>query len=202
VIGPEGWLRSILHPKRGIGQLLVLSLLLAVAVPLVRRALHEPEGVDRLESGTELLFVFVGSSTCGATEAPGFTELVGVIRERLAAQARSEDYQFVTVGVALDWSIPAGLGFLEEFGPFDEIMTGRSWLNAGGVRYMWRDLPGEPACPSVLVTTRQVVVDRMSITVSEETLHLRKVGVTEIEAWADLGFPMFGKMKPPSGDGR
>jgi hypothetical protein len=114
--------------------------------------------------------------------------------------AQGEKQSFVSLGVALDWSIRDGLEFLGEFGPFDEVMVGRSWLNSGGVRYMWRDIPGEPVCPSIIGTTRQVDVTQTAITVSEEELLLRKVGLTEIEQWGDLGFPLPGAVVA-GGDG-
>ena len=77
---------------------------------------------------------------------------------------------------------------LEEFGPFNEILVGRGWLNTGAVRYIWEDIRGAAAIPQVVVTTRGVVSDRV-IEVGGEELVVRKAGARQIADWSSLAFP-------------
>lgn len=141
-------------------------------------------GSRQLNTGTELLVVFVGSLNCGATRAPGLTEAMTTLRARIAREAALEGKEVVHVGVATDWSIQDGLRFLTHFGPFDEVVIGRNWLNSGAIRYIWHDFRGTPALPQILVLERPVQVDSTVISVGSERLLARKVGSIEIVAWA------------------
>lgn len=79
----------------------------------------------RPQAGTELLAIFVASSTCGAAQYPGLKDALHRIRMRLSAEAEREQKRLVSVGVALDHDPWLGIAFLEDFGPFDEVLSGR-----------------------------------------------------------------------------
>lgn len=76
------------------------------------------------------------------------------------------------------------------------IMTGRSWLNEGILKYIWNDIPGAAATPQILVVERQV--DGLkpegirNYRLLDEKLIARKVGAKEIQQWFELGAPLQG----------
>jgi hypothetical protein len=88
------------------------------------------------------------------------------------------------MGVSLDWSPSEGAAFLARLGQFDEIASGRNWLNSGAVRYIFRDLPGLSQVPQVIVVERNVRVRPEAIDVGPERLITRKVGLDEMLQWA------------------
>ena len=137
-----------------------------------------------LQSGKQLLVIFIGSSTCGASSRPELAQSFKALRASLASEAKRRDARVTYMGVATDWSIQLGLGFLSKYGPFDQVNVGANWLNNGIISYVWRDIPGQPLLPQVLVVERTVVLKDGFITVSDETLLTRKLGVDEVVAWS------------------
>lgn len=107
------------------------------------------------ESGIDTLLVFLLSSTCAAcTSEPGFSEVIRYKRE-LWSQDRPK-IRFV--GIAVDWSVSAGLDLLYEFGDFDEMSVGEQWSNSAVFQYIWSDSASNAAVPQLLVLQREKVV--------------------------------------------
>ena len=100
------------------------------------------------------------------------------------------------MGIAKDWKVEAGIEHLAKVGAFDEIISGRSWWNHGLSKYVWNDLTGEAATPSILVigrvysSTAQGDGRETSYRVEKERLLSRKVGLKEIYKWNELGAPI------------
>jgi len=145
-----------------------------------------------LPSGPEWTLVYLGASTCAACYLPGVREVVVRAKQGLAAKAGEEGRAFSAHGVALDWSVSDGEKFLGPYGAFDEISVGYSWMNSAAQHFIWKDLPGEPGIPQLILIERQVLQDRHGITVSAERVLERKGGADEIRAWARDGLPVRG----------
>lgn len=140
--------------------------------------------------GDELLLVLIGASFCHAAEAPGFKEALESAKKLVRAQGGERNQQVGVIGVALDWDPAKGLEWLGHFGEFDEIASGRNWLNAGAVKYIWRDIPGSSALPQLIVVRRTVEPSDRTISIGREEVLLRKLGATEIIEWANAGAPV------------
>jgi hypothetical protein len=173
---------------------------LSGAAPRVRISVTEPGAKDayrpamRTLPGQELVFVYIGSSGCSPSNAEFLPAAVEALKLRVAGQARRNGRSFAAVGVARDWDVERGLGHLRKFGRFDEVTTGRNWMNSGVLHYVWEDLPGTAATPQILVVDRRLV-DRNSPEAAEgvirdERLVVRKVGTEEIRRWLEHGAPM------------
>jgi hypothetical protein len=143
-----------------------------------------PRAAGGIKSGDEIVAVFIGGSFCGGSRMPGLREAVERANRDLRARALVEGTRFASVGVALDWSVSDGAKFLAEFGPFDELVIGRNWLNTAVIKYVWRDIPGQAAVPQMVVVRRHVDSDASGIVVSNERLLTRKLGADEIIEWA------------------
>jgi len=141
----------------------------------------------RLEPGPELALIYIGSASCGASNRealPGHVE-----KAKLAVQeaARRSGMRFVAVGVARDLRVEAGLQHLHKFGRFDEVMTGRGWMNIGALKYIYEDHPGLAATPQLLVLERVVHFGKEGTSIANERVLARKVGTSEIETWVKRG---------------
>ncbi|GIW51696.1 MAG: hypothetical protein KatS3mg081_1051 [Gemmatimonadales bacterium] len=138
----------------------------------------------------ELLAVLVISSDCRYDAA--FPNAIERLKVTLARRARATSRTFAAIAVVVDWSPRNAARFIKQFGQFDEILLGRNWLNTGVVRYVWRDLPGPPQVPQVIVVKRRVEVSERSIHVGGEAEVVRKLGTTEILEWVEQNLPMPG----------
>ncbi len=140
-----------------------------------------------LRSGEEIAVIFVGGLFCGAHRSEGFAELIETMKRTLSERAALEGRAFSAIGVALDWKIDEGMEFLSKFGEFDEVIIGRNWLNSAAIRYIWRDEPGLPQIPQVIVLKRHLEVMDEGILVSDDQVLLRKNGVAAIREWIQAG---------------
>jgi hypothetical protein len=143
-----------------------------------------------LRSGKEVVLVFLGASFCGAHRRPGFPQLVEDAKQRVQGQALASDRQFRTHAVSLDWKPDDALEFLRGFGEFDEMSLGGNWVSDGAVRYVWRDMPGEPVVPQIIVVERHIEVAKTSTEVKNERVLKRVMGTDEIEKWVRAGAPL------------
>lgn len=153
------------------------------APPLAQK--YTPSYTSR--SGKELVMVLVGASFCGAQRKAGFPQQVEDAKLAVQRQAAASGRQFSALAVSLDWKTEDALAFLEHFGEWDQMSVGHNWLNEGAIRYVWRDMPGEPALPQILVIERDVEKGEQGIAVRGDRLVKRLLGTAEIEAWVRAG---------------
>lgn len=138
---------------------------------------------NRLQTGTELVGVFIGASTCDASNHPELAEALRLVR---AEVGRRTAYGKVAgwIGVSVDSDLRAGLRFLEGFSQFDEVMAGGGWLNAGANTYLVGDFPGQRAIPQLLLLERDLEVEEGRVVSVQERLVARRVGADAILAFA------------------
>ena len=146
----------------------------------------------RVASGREIIMIFVGSSTCGASQSRELPAALKTVRESLQVRAARTHSKLATLGVALDVQPNEGIQFLKKYDSFDEISVGRSWLNMTATTYIWRDLPGNTSLPQLLVITRPITVRDASIEIGPDELVVRKLGVDGIVNWAKTGVGVAG----------
>jgi hypothetical protein len=143
----------------------------------------------QVRDGDELALAYVGSSSCGPSNRPSLPAAVEHIKQAVQRQAEAQGVGFTSVGIAKDWVVENGLAHLRKYGRFDEVTTGRSWMNAGVLTYVFEDYPGAAATPQVLLVRRTVQTGPMRAVQPGEVL-LRKVGTREITGWSDRGAPV------------
>ena len=103
------------------------------------------------------------------------------LADRLRADTKVDPrLQLMFIGVATDWEFDKGLRFLADYGAFDEVIVGGNWLNSAAVRFIWRDLPGQPAFPQVVLLEREVTVNKTNVTFGPEKVISRFIGIDEI----------------------
>ena len=148
------------------------------------RPVYEPS--VSIESGDEIVLVFIGGSFCNAHNVPGFPDVVETAKLRLQRHAQQGGMQFRAIGVALDWRPADGLAFLARFGEWDEVASGSNWTNDGATKYIWRDIPGDANVPQLLVLRRSVRLGE-AIRVGKEQVVKRILGTTAIQEWVSAG---------------
>ena len=168
---------------------LLLSACIALAPSLGVAQEYVPTGEVR--PGTELVVVFISSSTCVANGDAAFLEAVPRMMASAGASARARSMNPVMIGVAMDNDTRAGVDYLTSFGSFDEVSVGRDWGNALVIDRVWGDPDGPPAIPQVVVMTRTVRSGAGGrIVFEKERVIERFVGPDAIRAWVDGGTPL------------
>lgn len=147
---------------------------------------------------TEILMVYIGSSTCGPSNTPGLDETIERLKLATQSRARGRGLTFATMGIARDRNVGAGLEHLAKFGAFDELSAGRGWYNMGLVKYLYEEVPGTAATPQVLVVQRRVL-GGLTRGYGPERVLARKVGVKEILDWEAAGAPLPKVERPQAG---
>ncbi|MEM1125213.1 MAG: hypothetical protein AAGI71_01085 [Bacteroidota bacterium] len=155
-----------------------------------RPAYEETNGA--LESGSEIVLVYFGMTSCGPCHSPEFKTALEKAKLALKARADKEGRSFATIGVALDWDVAKGFAFLQEAGAFDEIAVGRNWENGAALTHLWRPEGLETrsaAVPAVVVFEREVSVGA-SIVASDPVYLFEAMGVSALTDWLEAGAPL------------
>jgi len=107
-------------------------------------------------------------------------------------RAKSVGRTFVAVGISKDAGTSDGLDHLKEISEsFDEVNTGRGWLNHGLLHFLFVRHLGQAATPQIVMLKRSIVRDATTgYAVTEEEVVLRKVGLQEIANWDASGAPL------------
>jgi hypothetical protein len=176
-----------------------------IPVPTVRVDLRRPfearfESSPLLGSGREFVLVYIGSSTCPWSNNPTLAPVVDSLRAMLLARA-ADTLGFATMGLTQDAKVHAGIEHLMNMGPFDEVSTGRGWMNSAALRYLLLH-SGTLATPQVLVLERTLRQNDPfgHFEVVEEIVRIRRVGLGQIVAWAEAGAPLprfLAPVEPP-----
>ena len=173
----------------GVLMLISATTILTIAV-MGRREARDRPARGMLQDGTELVAVLAVASTCGFSTSPALPAAVAEATTALAKQAEQEGKHFVYVGVGLDDDPVEGFRFLRHFGPFDEVLVGRGWLNMGSMAFMIRGIPGSLATPQLIVIERDIVAEENSISVTPDRIIRRYVGLDAIrQVQQDLKLP-------------
>jgi hypothetical protein len=107
-------------------------------------------------------------------------EALGALRKRAA----SRNQRLVLLGVSTDESPEIGVKWLERYGSFDALSVGHGWLNPSAVQYVWRDSPGQPALPQLVIVNREIEVGEVGINIGPDSVVKRVLGAEEIKKWA------------------
>jgi len=108
-------------------------------------------------SHEEVVVVLVVSALCGASNDPRLPQAWRAIVAAETEVASGSAYGFRVIGSAIGNPAGAGVSFLEGFGPFDEVTSGRGWEAIGGMMFLFGDLVGPSAVPQVVKIRRTVV---------------------------------------------
>lgn len=124
-----------------------------------RNPLRSTGSIHEVESGFQLLLVYVGRSDCRWCNDASLPKLLETARQRMSAVAADLGIGFATVGVAVDAPPEVGFDHLSEVGGFDQIAAGYGWGNDLALKYLWTDDATFPiATPTLFVFRRKITV--------------------------------------------
>jgi len=144
--------------------------------------------VYRQDEGTQLVLLFVGSSSCPWSNDPVLPQAIETLKLRLAEFSHAHGFGFRAIGVAKDWNLESGVRHLTRFGAFDEVSIGSNWTNTVLLDHLWeRGITA--STPSISLFRQDLVLRGDSLGVSslfreERALLLVRRGLSEILALA------------------
>lgn len=140
--------------------------------------------------GTELVVVYFGGSTCGWCYTDEAKTAVRAAVLALRDRAHAEGKAFAYVGVANDWDLEAGLDFLRDSGPFDEVVVGRNWFNQASAAHLFMNPGASAALPTVVVYEQDITTGERGPVFGGERYLAAVSGGPDLAAWAEAGAPI------------
>lgn len=163
----------------------------AVANSRLTYAIAAAEPNDTL---SELLIVYIGSTTCSWSNAPELATSFRVIVDSLRQRAAAEGLFASVIGVDLDARVGREMQHLAHLGPFDQLSLGGGFANELGLQATWGDFAGPSGTPTPQVIVLRRGLRKVSrrgeplvLRVDRPDVIARHVGLSEILAWVDGG---------------
>ncbi len=113
---------------------------------------YEPR--NQIENPQEIVMIYLTSTSCGLCTNDKLIAYVINIKNEIGDIIREKGYDLMTIGVAINWYVENGYNHLQEYGTFDEIIVGNSWMGTGTLKYLFDDYPGSPTIPQIIFTKR------------------------------------------------
>jgi hypothetical protein len=151
---------------------------------------------DALPQGREVSAYIIGASTCVHSNRPDVLEALRHALPMLARNAAASRRAFSATGVAVEWGVEAGLGYLTKLGPLDQVVAGRNWVNDAVVATIWQVPDAPPETPQVILVERTVRPGADRIEVSAPRILGRVIGPDAILAWVARGAPIESAPSP------
>lgn len=146
------------------------------------------ERQTQIASGVQWAAVTIVAHSCGACRSDSIRDALAGIGPALRRQLAGGNVD--VIGVVVDPSVDDGISILREIGGYDEVHAGNNWLNSLAIEYLWRDQPGRPAVPQVVLIRRHIRAVGSTVVVSSDTVIDRYVGGAELIPWAAAGYPL------------
>jgi len=194
--------KDIFSLKNGFFALLFISV--GYFLPEMYQSLRFTSKDNNLETDTaisttqgqyELVLIYIGCSTCGASNVEGLPDSFIKIKEFLNNRADKYGYAFHTIGISKDEKIKDELMHLSKYGNMNEIIVGNDWSNTGILKYIYNDFPGPASIPQIIVAKRKFrAISNYSQTfyraIEDEAVLMRKIGPDEIKEYAENKAPI------------
>lgn len=135
--------------------------------------------------GKEIGLVLLVSPSCSGSNDPRLPDAWSDAVERVQNEAERTGARVSLTALSFAAQPERGITFLERFGSFHEVVSGRGWEGMGARVYVYGDLGGPPAVPQIAVVQRNIdyAPDGGPPVFSNERVRERYVGVPDILRW-------------------
>lgn len=166
----------------------VLLFLVGMYLGLDKNKQNDLTAINRssIPSGTYVRLVFIGSSSCFYSNNPDTHRMVRVIKSELEKMLVEESIHFISTGLSFDHSHTNAVDYLQETGPYDELLVGGGAFNLGMIHYA----SGSSLTPMLLLFVESYDTEPIGLNYSNFTDSQRLLksytGQYEIEEFYDL----------------
>ena len=131
----------------------------------------------------ELVLVYIGGYSCGFCNDPEFKAVLSRFKLAIAELAQAEHRKLRTIGVSNDWDVDAGLQFLRDCGPWNELVVGNNWYNSAVIEHVWNLPDVSGAIPQVIVFERSFLMTGRRMVPGTKRYLIRLIGKHEVSEW-------------------
>lgn len=123
---------------------------------------------------------------CGPCSDPRLPPAWSRIVEKVRTDPIRRGAQITLTGISVSSTVESGLNFLERFGSFHEVISGRGWDNLGVMKFASGDMAGPHSVPQVVIYEREILENPHSSSVifRDERVLQRHIGSDAIKRWA------------------
>lgn len=142
----------------GVILLFILSAFISYFImkPIEQNSYHNPAILK--ETANELVLIYIGSSTCGASNDLELPLVLKDLSKKLSVMAHEKGYDYMTIGISSEQDIENGISHLEFTGiEYDEIAIGNGLGNLALQEYMWKQYKDNTSSglPQIIVLQRE-----------------------------------------------
>lgn len=101
----------------------------------------------------EYVLIYIGSSRCTYSNDPKIYRAVKDIKYQLSNISKENNAGFHSIGISAELNPNEGIQHLDNFGNFNEIISGAGWNSTGVVNYLQK-YSQDYATPSIIVTEK------------------------------------------------
>ena len=177
------WYIVMRHMKSSIVVLLVMFLCMSSAFAQDTTYVPHYDAPD----GEEIVLIYIGAYNCGPCHSPEIKNALSRLKILLKERINARGQDFATMGIALDWKVDVGYGYLSEVGPWDEIIVGKNWTNLGASTFIWKEADTLAAMPQIVIARRDVDFGDQGAWVSDYEVVAHHMNIVE---WYEQGAPL------------
>lgn len=136
----------------------------------------------------EIILIYIGSSRCKFSNSKKLYKSVDAIKSLINDKATKNNVGFTTIGIAAELHPTSGINHLNNFGYFDEVISGNGWSNNGIIKYAG-EMGVEASTPQIILTYRRYSESRRFNIIEEKIVSSLK-GERQILNWHEKGAPL------------
>lgn len=146
-------------------------------------------GTSPARNRGELVLVYIGKSTCAASNDPTTAAAFSAMSKLVDSISRSDSIVARRIAIIPELSTKSGLKHASRVSEFDEISVGSGWSNTALREFVTGDFPGAPATPQVALILRlptDAKGDSLPLRwAMRETQVVRFVGADKLAKWLE-----------------
>jgi hypothetical protein len=151
---------------------------------------------DAIESNnTELRFIYLTNSSCNFSSNEDVIYAINSLNDLIEEKANGYGISFSSLIISVDENSYVGIDHISKYDSFDEISTGKGWLNTNVIDLFEDQTVSFKIVPQILVTVRifsskEFNNSKHLISFQKEKFLIRKIGKPEIIDWYKKGAPL------------
>lgn len=152
----------------------------------VAREQAVPSEIEPVRSEV-VVMVVITKSSCSACNSPEFKRSIQSIADELRSSEQDSTVSLHVHGVAADERVGDGLRFLDKLYEFDEVSSGRGWVNSAAYRPFWASAGALPVVPQLLFVRESVEFSAAGVSLLRSDTVYRVEGLDAVRKLASEG---------------
>lgn len=106
---------------------------------------------DVHNEGRYIKMIYIGSPSCQFSNTPENHDHMDFIKDYIRSKSDSSDLRFLSVGVSTGNNTNMGVKYLQNTGPYDQVVSGMGYYNIAAIDYVWESSPNQISTPQIVI---------------------------------------------------